>query len=173
MDKMIYKKWHKNFFIETDFKVDKDFWNDYFNGKWEDSNQLYSEYVKDATGGEDMNKFYVQEIHNFDRKLLRLIKSIWNEFKIRPKEFRCNFFRVKEGGELPLHSDVKSKCSFVIPITENTGELYFDDGKEKDSILYESMVVLNTKKPHGVKSPTKERIVFHMGIHDIDFEKLV
>jgi len=153
--------------------VPTDFWTPYYNGKWEDSNKLYSEYVDEATGGKEMNKFYVQEIHNFDRKLLRLIKSIWNEFEIRPKEFRCNFFRVKEGGELPLHSDVKSKCSFVIPITENTGELYFDDGKESASILYESMVVLNTKKPHGVKSPTKERIVFHMGIHDIEFEKLV
>ena len=63
-------------------------------------------------------------------------------------------------------------CSFVIPITENTGELYFDDGTEGDSILYDSMVVLNTKKPHGVRSPSKERIVFHMGIHDVEFEKL-
>jgi len=34
------------------------------------------------------------------------------------------------------------------------------------------MTVLNTKKPHGVKSPTKERIVFHMGIHDTPFSEL-
>ena len=120
-----------------------------------------------------MNKFYVQEIKNFDRKLLRFIKSIWNQFGIRPKEFRCNFFKVLEGGELPLHADVKSKCSFVVPITENTGALYFDDGNDSDSILYDSMVVLNTKKPHGVKSPSKTRIVFHMGVHDVGFEKLL
>lgn len=172
MTKHIKKKWHKDFFIETDYKVPVDFWSDYFNGKWEDSNKLYSEYVDEATGGKEMNKFYVQEIHNFDRKLLRFIKSIWNNFNFRPKEFRCNFFRVLEGGELPKHVDNKSKCSFVIPITENTGELYFDDGKDKDSILYDSMVVLNTKKPHGVRSPSKERIVFHMGVHDVGFEKL-
>ena len=85
------KTWHKNFFIETDYKVPTDFWNNYFNGKWEDSNQLYSEYVDEATGGKEMNKFFVQEIHKFDRKLLRLIKNIWNEFGFRPKEFRCNF----------------------------------------------------------------------------------
>ncbi len=172
MIKHIQKKWNKDFYIETDYKVPVDFWNSYFNGKWEDSNQLYSEYVTDATGGENMNKFYVQEIKEFDRKLLRLIKSIWNEFKIRPRDFRCNFFRVLEGGELPLHSDVKSKCSFVIPVTENTGELYVNDGKESASILYDSMVVLNTKKPHGVRSPSKERIVFHMGVHDVDFVHL-
>ncbi len=167
------KTWHKNFFIETDYKVEPEFFNDYFNDEWEDSNQLYSEYVSDATGGKNMNKFYVQEIKNFDRKLLRFIKSIWNQFGIRPKEFRCNFFKVLEGGELPLHADVKSKCSFVVPITENTGALYFDDGNDSDSILYDSMVVLNTKKPHGVKSPSKTRIVFHMGVHDVGFEKLL
>ena len=47
-----------------------------------------------------------------------------------------------------------------------------DDGKESASILYDSMVVLNTKKPHGVRSPSKERIVFHMGVHDVDFVHL-
>lgn len=172
MIKHIHKNWHKNLFIETDYKVPINFWDGYFNGKWEDSNQLYSEYVDEATGGKEMNKFYVQEIHDFDRKLLRLIKNIWNEFGIRPREFRCNFFRVLAGGELPIHVDNKSKCSFVIPITENTGELYFDDGVDSDSILYDSMVVLNTKKPHGVRSPSKERIVFHMGVHDVGFEDL-
>ena len=172
MTKFIKKKWHEQFFIETDYKVPTDFWTPYFNGKWEDSNKLYSEYVDEATGGKEMNKFYVQEIHNLDRKLLRLIKTIWTEFGIRPKEFRCNFFRVLVGGELPIHVDNKSKCSFVIPVTENTGELYFKEGQTGDSILYDSMVVLNTKKPHGVRSPSTERIVFHMGVHDVGFENL-
>jgi|TARA_B110000285_G_C15139519_1_gene629780 hypothetical protein len=167
------KIWHSNFFIETDFKVDPNFWDSYFNNKWEDSNKLYSEYVDEATGGKEMNKFFVQEIHDYDIKLLRLIKLIWNEFGIRPKEFRCNFFKVLEGGELPVHVDNKSTCSFVIPITENTGELYFDNGINNDSILYDSMVVLNTKQPHGVRTPSKERIVFHMGVHDVGFDKLL
>ena len=47
-----------------------------------------------------------------------------------------------------------------------------DNGINNDSILYDSMVVLNTKQPHGVRTPSKERIVFHMGIHDIGFEDL-
>ena len=102
------KTWHNDSFIETDYKVDPEFWTSYFTGEWQDSNKLYSEYVSDATGGKEMNKFFVQEIHNFDRPLLKLIKTIWNEFGIRPKEFRCNFFRVLEGGELPVHVDVKS-----------------------------------------------------------------
>ena len=60
---------------------------------------------------------------------------------------------------------------FVIPITENTGELYLMMAK-KLIVYYTNQFVLNTKKPQCVKSPTKERIVFHMGIHDIDFEKI-
>jgi hypothetical protein len=162
---------HFDLFIETNFKVEKEFWTPYFNNKWSDSNDLYSEYVNTATSGKPMNKFFVQEIHSFDRPLLRLISTIWKEFNIRPTEFRCNFFKVLPGGELPIHVDQKSKASFVIPITENTGELYFDDGVNSDSIVYSSMVVLNTKKPHGVRSPLTERIVFHMGIHDILFEE--
>ena len=86
------KKWRKDYFIETDFKVEPSFWDKYFNNKWQDSNQLYSEYVSDVTGGKQMNKFFVQEIKDFDRPLLKLIKKIWNEFGIRPKDFRCNFF---------------------------------------------------------------------------------
>ena len=165
------KTWRRDCSITTDFKVEPEFWDNYKTGQWQDSNKLYSEYVSDATGGKEMNKFFVQEIHNFDRPLLKLIKKIWNEFGIRPKEFRCNFFRVLEGGELPVHVDVKSECSVLIPVTENTGELYVDDG-EYESVVYDTMTVLNTKKPHGVKSPTKERIVFHMGIHDTPFSEL-
>ena len=111
------KEWCNDSFIMTDFKVDPTFWDNYMTGEWQDSNQLYSEYVSDATGGKEMNKFFVQEIHNFDRALLRLIKQIWNAFQIRPKEFRCNFFKVLEGGELPVHIDVKSHCSILIPVT--------------------------------------------------------
>ena len=161
----------KNSFITTDFTVNPIFWKPYITGKWQDSNKLYSEYVSDATGGKEMNKFFVQEIHNFDRPLLKLIKSLWNEFGIRPRDFRCNFFRVLESGNLPVHVDVKSECSFLIPVTKNTGALYVEEGT-KESIVYDTLTVLNTKLPHGVEAPTQERIVFHMGIHDIKFGEL-
>lgn len=166
------KTWCKNYFIETDYKVDPTFWTPYITDKWEDSNQLYKEYVKKVTSGKTMNKFFVQEITTFDTPLLRLIKTLWNHFAIRPRNFRCNFFRVLPGGELPIHIDALSQCSMVIPITENTGELYFKDDNNELSILYNTLTVLNTKKPHGVKQPSKERIVFHMGIHDIAFDCL-
>ena len=153
-----------NYYIKTLYKVDPDFWKPYMTGKWENSNNLYAEYMS-----WENNKFFVQEIHSFDRQLLRQIKTIWNILNIRPKEWRCNFFRVLPGGELPLHVDVKSQSSIVIPITENTGALYFENGIE---VLYDSMTIINTKTKHGVKPPTKERIVFHMGLHDIPFEAI-
>ncbi len=167
----MFKNKVKNSFITTDFTVDPTFWQTYMTGEWQDSNKLYSEYVSDATGGKEMNKFFVQEIHNFDRPLLKLIKSLWNEFGIRPRDFRCNFFRVLEGGNLPVHVDVKSECSFLIPVTKNTGALYVEEGT-KESIVYDTLTILNTKLPHGVEAPTQERIVFHMGIHDIKFGDL-
>ena len=151
-------------YIETDMKHDKEFFKKYINGKWEDSNKLYKEYMS-----WENRKFFVQEIKDFDRQLLRKMKEIWNYLGIRPRDFRCNFFRVLPGGELPLHTDVLSKSSVVIPITEMTGPLYFDDGTE---VLYQNMTVINTKKAHGVKAPTVERIVFHMGLHDIPFEEI-
>ena len=167
----MFKNKVKNSFITTDFTVNPTFWQTYMTGEWTDSNKLYSEYVSDATGGKEMNKFFVQEIHNFDRPLLKLIKSLWNEFGIRPRDFRCNFFRVLEGGNLPIHVDVKSECSFLIPVTKNTGALYVEEGT-KESIVYDTLTVLNTKLPHGVEAPSQERIVFHMGIHDTKFEEL-
>jgi len=161
----------KNSFITTDYYMDPKFWESYMTGDWQDSNQLYSEYVSDATGGKPMNKFFVQEIHKFDRPLLKVIKSLWNEFNIRPRDFRCNFFRVLEGGNLPVHVDVKSECSFLIPVTKNTGALYVEENGT-ESIVYDTLTVLNTKLPHGVQAPTQERIVFHMGIHDVKFGDL-
>ena len=129
-------------YIETNYTVDKEFFKSYINGKWEDSNKLYKEYMS-----WENRKFFVQEIKDFDRPLLRKIKEIWNHLGIRPKDFRCNFFRV----------------------TEMTGPLYFGDGTE---VLYQNMTVINTKVAHGVKAPTVERIVFHMGLHDIPFEDI-
>ena len=59
------KTWRKDCFIETDYKVDPSFWDNYFTNEWQDSNELYSEYVSDITGGKDMNKFFVQEIKKY------------------------------------------------------------------------------------------------------------
>ena len=153
-----------NNFIETDYEPNKTLLKSYMKDHWEDSNELYKEYMS-----WENNKFFVQVIKDFDRPLLREIKKIWNYLGIRPREWRCNFFRVLPGGELPLHVDVLSKCSVVIPMTEMTGNLYFNDGTE---VLYQNMTVINTKVAHGVKAPTKERIVFHMGIHDTPFEEV-
>lgn len=151
-------------YIQTTHVPDVDLLRSYMSDQWEDSNELYKEYMS-----WENNKFFVQEIKKFDRPLLREIKKIWNYLGIRPKEWRCNFFRVLPGGELPLHVDVLSQCSVVIPMTEMTGELYFADGTE---VLYNDMTVINTKVAHGVKAPTKERIVFHMGIHDTPFSEI-
>ena len=49
-------------YIETDMKHDKEFFKKYINGKWEDSNKLYKEYMS-----WENRKFFVQEIKDFDK----------------------------------------------------------------------------------------------------------
>ena len=73
------KTWRKDYFIETDFKVEPSFWDKYFNNKWEDSNQLYSEYVSDITGGKEMNKFFVQQIKDLFISLPPVISLTYSE----------------------------------------------------------------------------------------------
>lgn len=155
---------NNKFYVNTDYNFNVDFFKKYIRNEWVDSNHIYKEYMTWKN-----NLFFVQEIKEFDISLLREIKKIWNYLNIRPTNWRCNFFKVLPGGEIPLHIDTLSKFSIVAPITENTGELYFKNGP---SILYTNMIVINTKVLHGVKSPKYERIVFHMGVHDIDFSDI-
>ena len=55
---------------------------------------------------------------------------------------------------------------------EGNEEEETEDEGEVESVVYDTLTVLNTRKSHGVKGPTKTRIVFHMGIHDVGFEQL-
>ena len=71
-------------YIETDMKHDKEFFKKYINGKWEDSNKLYKEYMS-----WENRKFFVQEIKDFDR-FLKSINHFLNKdgvaiLKIRKK----------------------------------------------------------------------------------------
>ena len=55
-----------NNFIETTHKPDLEILRGAMNGDWQDSNELYKEYMS-----WENNKFFVQEIKKFDRPLLR------------------------------------------------------------------------------------------------------
>ena len=59
-----------NNYIETNYNTDKSFFKKYITGNWKDSNDLYKEYMS-----WENNKFFVQEIKDFDRPLLREIKK--------------------------------------------------------------------------------------------------
>ena len=62
-----------NNFIETDYKPNFTLLKSYMKDHWEDSNELYKEYMS-----WENNKFFVQVIKDFDKPLLREIKKIWN-----------------------------------------------------------------------------------------------
>ena len=46
-------------------------------------------------------------------------------------------FKVLDG-ELPAHIDAASQCSVLIPV-ENTGDIYVEDDKGRESIVYDSI----------------------------------
>ena len=75
-------------YIETDMKHDKEFFKKYINGKWEDSNKLYKEYMS-----WENRKFFVQEINEFDRPLLRKIKEMKAGDLVKLHEFTSIGFR--------------------------------------------------------------------------------
>lgn len=167
------KTFYKPFVITTDFTVESNFFDVYLSkGNWIDANILYEEYVSTATGGKPMKLFFVQEIKEFDRPLLRLINSMFNGFNIKPKEFRCDFFKVLPGGELPMHIDQKAKISFCLPIIKNTGYTIFEEEDVTLKIKYQNLIVLNNLVSHGVTSPEEERLLFRIGVHDTFFGEL-
>lgn len=167
------KTFYRPFIITTDFTVEPDFFDVYLDkGEWIDANILYKDYVSTATGGKPMKLFFVQEIKEFDIPLLRLINSIFKDFDIKPKEFRCDFFKVLPSGELPMHIDQKAKISFCLPIGKNTGYTVFEEGDVTLKIKYQSLIALNNLISHGVTSPKEERLLFRIGVHDTFFEEL-
>lgn len=170
--KKINKKYYPPFLITTDFELSRENFKSLLNKKgWVDSNILYKEYLDKATGGKAMKYFFVKPI-TLNMKILRIINIIFKNFNISPKEFRCDFFKVLPGGELPFHIDQTSKISFCVPLTENTSETIFKDNDVRCHIKYKNLVVLNNLIKHFVGSPTKERILFRIGVHDISFEEL-
>ena len=43
---------------------------------------------------------------------------------------------------------------------------------DKVTLTYQNLAILNTKQPHAVNSPSKDRLLFRIAIHDIMFEDL-
>lgn len=162
------KQIHNGKLIETDLIVDPSFWERYMTDEWCDSTSKFGQDGLDSTGGKEHVKMFVQRIPEsmYDRPFLKLLSKIFKEFDIRPEKFICNFYKVLPGGEMPRHIDKLGNVSILIPITEITGPIYFDDFE----FTYDSMIAIDAKQPHGVKSPTKERIVFHIPLLDTKFQ---
>ena len=172
--KKINKKYYPPFLIHTDFGLNIDDFKNLLNETgWVDSNILYKDYLDKATGtAKPWKYFFIKPINTFNMQMLRIINIIFKNFNISPKEFRCDFFKILPGGSLPFHIDQTSKISFCVPLTKNTCETFFEDGEVKCHVRYKKMVVLNNLIKHAVGSPTKKRILFRIGVHDISFEEL-
>ncbi len=172
---MIFKV-HRPFIIETDYASEKDFFKSYLEDSrfhWVDSNVLYEDYISNATGGASMKLFFVKNIEAYDLKLKKFVISIFRSLGIKSKDFRCDFFKVLPGGELPKHVDQKSLISVCLPLSKNTGAIYFENSQSKLELCYQKMIILNNKEPHGVRPPTEERLIFRIGIHDVSFDQLL
>ncbi len=163
------------YIIKTNFKINHNYFNNSFcfDEGWENSNFLYRDYISKATQGKSMKKFYVKPVKKMDVKSLKLLISLFKIFSIKPKNFRCDFFKVLPGGSLPYHIDQKSKISLCLPLTINTSFTCFKRDNDDLRIKYDSLILLNNLVMHKVTSPTLKRMIFRVGVHDITFEEVL
>ena len=158
--------------IESDIKGDISFFQPYLDMyEWEDIDDAYRKEYQNPNSvfHEKEPAFqYVKRIHHYDIPLKRYIVSLMNAFKVESKDLRCDFFLTKPGGFLPKHVDPRSRVAILVPLTQNTGPLVV----ENKEYLYQTAVLLNTQREHEVKSPTEDRLMFRIGIHDKYFEEL-
>jgi hypothetical protein len=166
-------KLYSPFVIETDVKGDIDFFKPYMNQmEWTDSNILYGSKIPEITGNKPMVKHFVQHISEYDRKLTKYVVTLFRELGIKTKDFRADFFLVKEGGYMPPHIDGMSKIALLLPLSLNTGPLVCETENTRFEILYQNLTILNTQVCHSVESPTEDRLLFRIGVHDVLFEDI-
>lgn len=163
------------FVIETDIKGDYNFFKRYMDqSEWIDTNTLYSEYVEyQNTMYESKPVYhYIKHISNYDMPLKKYLINLFKQFGVTTKDFRCDFFLTKPGGNMPIHVDGMSKVAFLIPLTKNTGPLICEHNSDKLELVYQTLTILNTQIPHGVSDPTEDRLLFRIAIHDCNFHEL-
>jgi len=157
--------------IETDISGDINFFQKYIDaGKWVDINEAwgnYDEYAKSLPGRKP-KLHYINHITDYDIPLKKYLIKLFRRYNIKSTDFRCDFFLTKPGGYLPAHVDNMTRIAILLPLKENTGALVVE-GKE---YYYQNMTLLNTLVEHGVLSPTQDRLLFRVAIHDMDFKDL-
>lgn len=166
---------HDPFVIETDVKGDLEFFKPYLDKvEWTDTNQLYSKHEEynQAMYGRKMVHHYIQHISDYDLKLKKFIIKLFKDFGVTSKDWRADFFLTKPGGSMPAHIDIKSNVAFLLPLSNNTGPLVCSNEENEVTLTYQNMVVLNTKQLHRVDSPSEDRLLFRVALHDVLFEDL-
>ena len=168
-------KLHDPFVIETDVKGDLEFFKPYLDKvQWTDTNKLYGEHEEynQAMYGRKMVHHYIQHISDYDLKLKKFIVKLFKDFGVQSKDWRADFFLTKSGGSMPQHIDVKSNIAFLLPLSKNTGPLVCENEFDRVELTYQNLVILNTKQPHAVNSPSEDRLLFRVALHDVMFEDL-
>ncbi len=162
-----------NFVLESDFRADPSFFDSYLDQtSWVDSNILYGRRISEVTGNKPMIKHYIKHIERYDYKLKKFVARIFKSFGISSRDFRCDFFLVKPGGHMPPHIDSQSKIAILLPLSPNTGPLICEDASVRKEYLYQTLTILNTQIKHEVLSPTEDRLLFRIGVHDCDYSKV-
>lgn len=161
------------FGILTDVNLGMEFFREYFDRlEWTVTN-----FNVDSFEGESENtdvqyliKHIPPEMH--DIKLRKFLLGQFKKYGIKTKDFRCDFFMVKAGDDMPPHVDVDSEIAFLMPLNENTGTLGIKDRSGEVRIIYNNMFILNTKKVHWVEPVKEDRLVFRVAIRDFSYMDL-
>lgn len=166
---------HDPFVIETDVKVDIEFFRQYMDQMdWVDTNVLYDEHneYQETMYGRKMVKHYIKHVSEFDIKLKKFVIKTFKDFGISTRNWRADFFLTEAGGSMPMHVDGMSKIALLLPLSENTGPLVCENNGKRFEITYQNLTILNTQVSHGVEAPTKDRLLFRIAVHDVLFDEI-
>lgn len=165
------------FVIKTDIVGDLNFFQPYLDQmEWTDTNVAYTQYDEyhESMLGRPMVRHYIKHFDpaDYDMALKKHIVKLFKDFGVPTQDFRADFYLTKAGGSLPMHVDAKTRVAFLLPLTKNTGPLVCEHGDERLELTYQTLTILNSKINHGVAPPTEDRLLFRIGVHDVNFEDL-
>lgn len=83
------------------------------------------------------------------------------------QDVRPRFYRQEANTEVPMHTDLNTKCCVNIVLSESAAPIVFED---LGAIEY-SCALLNITKRHMVPPHPTERLLLKFSIFDVDYEE--
>ena len=128
----------------------------------------YENEVKRGKWSDYYPSWRFSEIRNEEPSEVNRIVSIVTE-KIGSQKFRVHFFKQQANTEVPWHTDINSKSSFNINLSDDSAPVHF----EPDIEIYYKCAILNVQIRHYVPPYPKERNLLKISIYDVTYDEAI